>query len=58
MGWWADNTVVTWTLRQDGETTHLHLQQSGFEKENQAFNGAKYGWANMVDKLNEVLEEM
>ena len=39
------NTIVTWTLKQKGETTHLHLEQTGFEKEDQAFNGAKYGWA-------------
>ena len=52
------NTIVTWTLKQEGETTHLHLEQSGFEKENQAFNGAKYGWANMIEELKKVLEEM
>ncbi|MGG0670942.1 SRPBCC family protein [Sporosarcina koreensis] len=53
------NTIVTWTLKQEGETTHLHLEHSGFEQENQAaFNGAKYGWASMVDKLNILLEEM
>ncbi|WP_067839257.1 SRPBCC family protein [Amphibacillus sediminis] len=52
------NTVVTWTLKQEGETTYLHLEQSGFEKENQAFNGAKYGWAHMVDTLKKELEEI
>lgn len=53
------NTIVTWTLKQEGETTHLHLEHSGFEQENQAaFNGAKYGWASMVVKLNILLEEM
>lgn len=51
------NTVVTWTLKQEGEITHLHLEQAGFEKENQAFNGAKYGWTSMVDGLKKVLEE-
>lgn len=51
-------TIVTWTLRQEDDTTHLHLEHTGFEEENQAFNGAKYGWASMVDKLNKVLEEM
>jgi uncharacterized protein YndB with AHSA1/START domain len=53
------DTIVTWTLKQEGETTCLHLEHTGFEEVNQAaFNGAKYGWASMVDKLNNVLEEM
>ncbi|WP_078382500.1 SRPBCC family protein [Sutcliffiella halmapala] len=50
------DTVVTWTLKQEGETTHLHLEQSGFETENQqAFMGAKYGWTSMVDQLQKVV---
>ena len=52
------NTIVTWTLKQEGETTYLHLEQSGFEKENQAFNGAKFGWAYKIDELSKLLEEM
>ena len=53
------NTIVTWTLKQEGETTHLHLEQTGFEDENQtAFNGAKYGWAYKVEELKKVLEEI
>jgi uncharacterized protein YndB with AHSA1/START domain len=52
------NTIVTWTLKQEGETTYLHLEQTGFEKEDYAFNGAKYGWTGMVDELKKVLEEM
>lgn len=52
------NTIVTWTLKQEGETTHLHLEQSGFEKENQAFNGAKYGWTYKIEELKKVLGEM
>lgn len=50
------DTIVTWTLRQEDEITYLHLQHSGFAEENQAYNGAKYGWASMVDKLKEMLE--
>ncbi len=49
-------TIVTWTLRQEGEITHLHLEHAGFEAENQAFHGAKYGWSAMADKLHNVLE--
>ena len=53
------DTIVTWTLKQEGETTHLHLEHSGFEADNKAaFNGAKYGWASMVDELNKLLGEM
>jgi len=50
------NTIVTWTLKQEGDTTYLYLEQTGFEKQNQAFNGAKYGWTSMVDGLHKVLE--
>jgi uncharacterized protein YndB with AHSA1/START domain len=52
------NTIVTWTLKQEDGTTYLHLEQTGFEKEDQAFNGAKYGWAKMGEELKKVLEEM
>ncbi|MGE8205730.1 SRPBCC family protein [Heyndrickxia sp. NPDC080065] len=52
------NTVVTWTLKEEDGTTYLHLEQTGFEKEDQAFNGAKYGWANMVEELKKVVEEI
>lgn len=51
------NTIVTWTLEQKDDTTSLHLEQTGFEKEDQAFNGAKYGWPNMVEALKKVLED-
>jgi uncharacterized protein YndB with AHSA1/START domain len=52
------NTIVTWTLIQEDGTTYLHLEQTGFEKEDQAFNGAKYGWAKMVDELKKVVGEI
>ena len=52
------NTIVTWTLKEENGTTDLHLEQTGFEKEDQAFNGAKYGWASKVEELKKVLEEM
>ncbi|CAG9621294.1 SRPBCC family protein [Sutcliffiella rhizosphaerae] len=51
------DTIVTWTLKQEGDITHLHLDHTGFEAENQAFHGAKYGWANMVDTLTNMLEQ-
>lgn len=52
------DTIVTWTLRQNGETTYLHLEQTGFEKEGQAFNGARYGWAYKIEELKSLLDEM
>ncbi len=52
------DTIVTWTLKEEDGTTHLHLEQTGFEKEDQAYNGAKYGWGGMVDELKKVLGEM
>lgn len=51
------DTIVTWTLKEEGGTTHLHLEQTGFEKEDQAFNGAKYGWAYKIEELKKMLEE-
>ncbi|MGG3467634.1 SRPBCC domain-containing protein [Neobacillus pocheonensis] len=52
------NTTVTWTLKEEDGTTTLHLEQAGFEKEDQAFNGAKYGWAKMGEDLKKLLGEM
>ena len=53
------NTIVTWTLKEESGTTYLHLEQTGFEKEDdQAFNGAKYGWASKVDELKKELGEL
>jgi uncharacterized protein YndB with AHSA1/START domain/DNA-binding transcriptional ArsR family regulator len=58
------STTVTWTLKQDEDgTTHLHLDQTGFEEVpeqalDQALNGAKYGWQGMVTKLENVLAEL
>ena len=53
------NTIVTWTLKEEDGTTYLHLEQTGFEKEDdQAFNGAKYGWASKVDELKKELGEL
>lgn len=49
------DTIVTWTLRQDEDITHLHLEQTGFKEEDQAFNGAKYGWQAKVEELKKSL---
>lgn len=51
------STTVTWTLKHGDGTTHLHLEQTGFKSEDQAFNGAKYGWQRMAGELEKVLSE-
>lgn len=51
------NTVVTWTLKEEGDTTYLYLEHTGFEKEDQAFNGAKYGWTAMIGQLKTLIEK-
>ncbi|MGN8647349.1 SRPBCC family protein [Gracilibacillus sp. HCP3S3_G5_1] len=52
------NTIVTWTLKHEDGITYLYLEQTGFEKEDFAFNGAKYGWTDKVEKLKKVLKEI
>ncbi|MDR7075597.1 uncharacterized protein YndB with AHSA1/START domain [Neobacillus niacini] len=52
------DTIVTWTLKEEDGTTCLHLEQTGFKQEDQAFNGAKYGWAGKVDVLKKLIEEI
>lgn len=51
------DTIVTWTLKEAGETTYLHLDHTGFEEKGQAYNGAKYGWAYKVEELQKMLDE-
>lgn len=51
------DTIVTWTLKQEGEITYLHLEQTGFEEKNYAYHGAKNGWAFMVEELKKILRE-
>ena len=51
------STTVTWTLKQEDGTTHLHLEQTGFENEDQSYQGAKYGWARMGGELEKMLAE-
>lgn len=52
------DTIVTWTLKEEDGTTYLHLEHTGFNKEDQAYNGAKYGWGDKVNELRKVLGEM
>src|ERR1700748_2403616 len=49
-------SVVTWTLTPTRTGTHLRMEQSGFRPDQQqAFQGAKYGWQQFFAKLDEVL---
>jgi uncharacterized protein YndB with AHSA1/START domain len=49
-------TTVTFTLTPTATDTHLHVEQSGFARNNaQAFAGATYGWKNFLGKLEQLL---
>jgi uncharacterized protein YndB with AHSA1/START domain len=49
-------SVVTWTLTPTGAGTHLRMQQSGFRgDQQQAYQGAKYGWQKFFANLEQVL---
>ena len=54
----GESTIVTWTLKEVDGITHLHLEQTGFEREGHAYNGAKQGWVLMGNKLEQVLKEL
>ena len=48
-------SVVTWTLTPTGKGTHLRMEQSGFRHDQeQAYQGAKFGWQQFLAKLEEV----
>ncbi|MBB3912755.1 SRPBCC family protein [Rhizobium fabae] len=49
-------TVVTWTLTPTGTGTHLRMEQAGFRADQrQAYGGARTGWPQFFDKLEQVL---
>lgn len=49
-------SIVTWTLTPMGAGTHLRMEQSGFRADQQqAFQGAQYGWQKFFASLEEVL---
>jgi aminoglycoside phosphotransferase family enzyme/predicted kinase/uncharacterized protein YndB with AHSA1/START domain len=49
-------TVVTWTLTPIAAGTRLRMEQAGFRQEQQqAFQGAKYGWQKFFGNLEQVL---
>src|SRR6476659_5467563 len=49
-------SVVTWTLTATSTGTHLRMEQSGFRPDQQqAYQGAKYGWQQLFANLEQVL---
>ncbi|MDE2182060.1 MAG: SRPBCC domain-containing protein [Alphaproteobacteria bacterium] len=51
-------SVVTWTLTPTGTGTHLRMEQSGFRPDQQqAYQGASFGWQNFLANLEQVLAQ-
>src|ERR1700679_3006180 len=49
-------SVVTWTLTPTSTGTHLRMEQAGFRPDQQqAFQGAKFGWQKFFAALEQVL---
>ena len=49
-------SVVNWTLTPTSTGTHLRMEQSGFRPDQQqAYQGAKYGWPRFFANLEQVL---
>lgn len=49
-------STVTWTLTPTAGGTLLRMEQVGFKPDqNQAFNGARFGWQKFFGNLEEVL---
>ena len=49
-------SVVTWTLTPTSTGTHLRMEQLDFRPDQQqAYQGAKYGWQQFFAKLEQVL---
>src|SRR3984893_2879072 len=52
-------SVVTWTLTPTSTGTHLRMEQSGFRPDQQqAYQGAKFGWQKFFANLEQVLARM
>ncbi|MGH8173417.1 MAG: SRPBCC family protein [Rhodanobacteraceae bacterium] len=49
-------SVVTWTLTRTSTGTHLRMEQAGFRTDQeQAFQGAKFGWKKFFGNLEQIL---
>jgi len=52
-------SVVTWTLTPTDTGTHLRLEQSGFQPDQQqAYQGAKMGWPRFLSTLEQVVARL
>jgi uncharacterized protein YndB with AHSA1/START domain len=52
-------SVVTWTLTPTSTGTRLRMEQSGFRHDQQqAYQGARYGWQRFFANLEQVLTRM
>ena len=52
-------SVVTWTLTPTGTGTLLRMEQAGFRPDQeQAYQGAKYGWKKFFASLDQALARM
>ena len=52
-------SVVTWTLTPTSTGTHLRMEQSGFRPDQQqAYQGARYGWQKFFGNLEQVLAQI
>jgi uncharacterized protein YndB with AHSA1/START domain len=49
-------SIVTWTLTPTRSGTHLRMEQAGFRRDQeQAYQGAKFGWQKFFANLEQVL---
>jgi uncharacterized protein YndB with AHSA1/START domain len=49
-------SIVTWTLTPTSAGTHLRVEQAGFRPDQQqAYQGAQYGWRKSLGNLEQVL---
>lgn len=49
-------STVTWTLTATPEGTHLRMDQTGFRRDQeQAFQGARFGWNKFFGALEQLL---
>ena len=52
-------SVVTWTLTPASTGTHLRMEQVGFRPDQeQAYQGAKFGWQRFLSSLEQVLARL
>lgn len=51
-------SVVTWTLAATATGTRLRMEQSGFRPDQeQAYQGAQYGWPHFFNSLEQVVAQ-